>query len=195
MDTTKERTGLCLRTDPVLRWLRAGVIGRGATLPTSEGPRRKRYFDQTASGLPFAPIEELIRDRVLPMMTNTHTEATTCARFMTEQYEEAHRKARRALGAAADDIVIFTGSGATGAINKLIGLLGLRMPGNRAAANTGTKRAGPWSSAAAWSTTPTICPGARPSPTRSTSATTPSGGPTGAISRASCALPATGIAS
>ncbi|MFH1468921.1 MAG: aminotransferase class V-fold PLP-dependent enzyme [Pseudomonadota bacterium] len=130
MDTDKEATRLDLRNDPVLRWLRAGVIGRDATLPTSAGPRRKRYFDQTSSGLPFAPIEELIRDRVLPMMTNTHTEANTCSRYMTQRYEEAHLKARRALRAAPDDVVIFTGSGATGAINKLIGVLGLRIPDN-----------------------------------------------------------------
>jgi selenocysteine lyase/cysteine desulfurase len=121
---------LDIRNDPVLRWLRAGVIGRDATLMTALGVRRKRYFDQTASGLPFAPIEQLLRDRVLPMMTNTHTEANTCSRAMTTWYQEAHEKARRALNAQDDDVVIFTGSGATGAINKLIGLLGISIPDN-----------------------------------------------------------------
>lgn len=119
-----------IRNDPVLRWLRAGVIGRDATIPTSVGNRRKRYFDQTASGLPFAPIEQLLRDRVLPMMTNTHTEANSCSRLMTQWYEAAHDTAKRVLNAADDDVVIFTGSGATGAINKLIGLLGIRIPDN-----------------------------------------------------------------
>ncbi len=122
--------GLDIRNDPVLRWLRAGVIGRDATIPTSVGNRRKRYFDQTASGLPFAPIEQLLRDQVLPMMTNTHTEANSCSRFMTQWYEAAHNTARRVLNASDDDVVIFTGSGATGAINKLIGLLGIRIPDN-----------------------------------------------------------------
>jgi selenocysteine lyase/cysteine desulfurase len=121
---------LDIRNDPMLRWLRAGVIGRDATLQTAVGIRRKRYFDQTASGLPFGPIEQLLRDQVLPMMTNTHTEANSCSRFMTHHYEDAHRKAREALNAGDDDVVIFTGSGATGAVNKLIGLLGIRIPDN-----------------------------------------------------------------
>ncbi len=125
-----DSTPIDIRNDPILRWLRAGVIGRDATIPTSLGNRRKRYFDQTASGLPFAPIEQLLRDRVLPMMTNTHTEANSCSRAMTQWYEAAHATARRALNAAEDDVVIFTGSGATGAINKLIGLLGIRIPDN-----------------------------------------------------------------
>ncbi len=117
-----------VRTDPVLRWVREGIIGRTATIPTPNGIKRKRYFDQTASGLPFAPIEDLIREQVLPYMGNTHTEASYTGRFMTELYEEAHQKVHRALGMHDDDVVVFTGSGATGAINKLIACMGLRIP-------------------------------------------------------------------
>ena len=67
---------LDVRTDAVLSWVREGIIGRTAQIPTPGGMRRKRYFDQTASGLPFGPIEDLIRDEVLPYMANTHTEAS-----------------------------------------------------------------------------------------------------------------------
>jgi selenocysteine lyase/cysteine desulfurase len=119
--------------DPVLQWLRAGIIGRNARLRTPLRPKRrllKRYFDQTASGLPFAPIENTLRRDVLPMMANTHTEASFTGRFMTAQFEAAHAKAAQALNVAADDVVVFTGSGATGAINKLISVLGIRVPDN-----------------------------------------------------------------
>ena len=115
-------------SDPVLQWVRRGVIGRNARIQTPHGIKRKRYFDQTASGLPFGPIEDMIRKQVLPMMANTHTEASATGRFMTAQFEAAHGKARRALGAHDDDVLVFTGSGATGAINKLITVLGLRVP-------------------------------------------------------------------
>ena len=47
---------------------------------------------------------------------------------MTTLYREAHEKVRAALNAGADDAVVFTGSGATGAINKLIACMGLRIP-------------------------------------------------------------------
>jgi selenocysteine lyase/cysteine desulfurase len=118
-----------IRNDPVLRWVREGIIGRTAQIPTPFGSRRKRYFDQTASGLPFGPIEDIIRERVLPYMGNTHTLASYTGRFMTNLYEEAHDKVRQALNAHDDeDVVVFTGSGATAAINKLIACMGLRIP-------------------------------------------------------------------
>ena len=48
--------------------------------------------------------------------------------MLTTLYREAHEKVRAALNAGADDAVVFTGSGATGAINKLIACMGLRIP-------------------------------------------------------------------
>ena len=119
---------LDVRTDPILTWVREGIIGRTAQIPTPGGNRRKRYFDQTASGLPFAPIEDLIRDQVLPYMANTHTEASFTGCYMTTLYREAHEKVRSALNAKENDAVVLTGSGATGAINKLIACMGLRIP-------------------------------------------------------------------
>jgi selenocysteine lyase/cysteine desulfurase len=114
--------------DSVLRWVRESVIGHDAIVPGPFGPHPKRYFDQTASGLPFGPIEDTLRQEVLPWMANTHTEASATGRFMTAQVERAHRRVRDAVRAREDDVVIFTGSGATGAVNKLIGCLGIRVP-------------------------------------------------------------------
>ncbi len=117
-----------MHDDPVLRWARESVIGRDCMVPSPFGTQRKRYFDQTASGLPFGPIEDLIRHQILPMMANTHTEASATGRFMTAQVARAHRRVREAVHAQPDDLVIFTGSGATGAVNKLIACLGIRVP-------------------------------------------------------------------
>src|SRR6185503_680058 len=103
-----------------LRWVRDNVIGRHATIRTPFGTLPKRYFDYTASGLPFGPIEDLVRDRVLPWMANTHTDASAVGGYMTELYEGSKRKVAAHVGAGADDVVIFTGQGATGAINKLV---------------------------------------------------------------------------
>lgn len=114
--------------DPVLAWLREGVISRGAYIPTPFGERPLRYFDQTASGQPFGPIEDLIRQRVLPFMANTHSEASYTGRAMTCLFEAAHARIRRSLNARDDDVVLFVGSGCTGAINRLIAVLGLRLP-------------------------------------------------------------------
>lgn len=119
---------LDIASDPTLQWLRAGVLGRGATVRTPLGERPLRYFDQTASGQPFGPIEDLIRERVLPFMANTHSEASFTGRYMTTLFEEAHGRIARSLNAREDDVVVFVGSGCTGAINRLIAVLGLRLP-------------------------------------------------------------------
>jgi selenocysteine lyase/cysteine desulfurase len=117
-----------LARDPVLHWVRQGVVGRGAVIRTPYGVLPKRYFDYTASGLAFAPIEEMIRDRVLPWLANTHTDQSATGGYMTELYEEAHKKVARHVHAHDDDVVIFCGSGATGAINKLVRAIGLLIP-------------------------------------------------------------------
>ncbi len=117
-----------LRSDPILHWLRQGIIGKNAVIRSPFGLLPKRYFDYTASGLPFAPIEDVVRDRVLPWMANTHTDASATGGYMTELYNRAHQTAARHLNASDDDVVIFCGSGATGAINKLVRAIGLLVP-------------------------------------------------------------------
>lgn len=117
-----------LQSDPVLHWLRQGIVGRSAVIRTPLGVMPKRYFDYTASGLPFAPIEDLVRDRVLPWMANTHTDQSATGGYMTELYEHAHEAAGKHVNADADDVVVFCGSGATGAINKLVRVIGLLVP-------------------------------------------------------------------
>lgn len=114
--------------DSVLHWLREGVIGHQAVIRTPNGSLPKRYFDYTASGLAFGPIEDLIRDSVLPWMANTHTEASATGGYMTQLYEAAHDAARKEVNAGDDDVVVFTGAGATGAINKLLRTIGLIIP-------------------------------------------------------------------
>ena len=115
-------------TDPILLWLQRGVIGSDAVIRTPYGTLPKRYFDHTASGLPFGPIEDLIRERVLPWMANTHTDASAVGGYMTALYNEAHDIAARHVHANSDDVVVFCGSGATGAINKLVRCIGLLVP-------------------------------------------------------------------
>ena len=156
--------GVDVEQDPLLRWVREGVIGRGVPIHTPFGVRPKRYFDQTASGLPFGPIEDMIRDQILPYMANTHTEASYTGRFMTTQFEGAHARIRAAFRAREDDVMLFVGSGCTGAINRLIATMGLRLPERMCARSCCRWTAARWWCAAGWSTTPTTSPGARRSP-------------------------------
>ena len=118
--------------DALLAWLQRGVLGAEARIDSPIREQPVRYFDYIASGRPFGPIEEILARDVLPYMANTHSESSALGRRMSHLYDRAHEKVARYLNAAEDDVVIFTGSGSTGAINHLIYALGLRLPQNLA---------------------------------------------------------------
>lgn len=108
--------------------LRRGVVGAGAVLRTPEGEKPLLYFDYIASGRFHRAIEDELAARVLPFMANTHTESSYTGRLMTRYYEGAFRRIGRYLNAGPDDVLIPVGSGSTGAVNRLITILGLRLP-------------------------------------------------------------------
>ena len=106
----------------------AEVVGERTAIPTPFGLRPLVYADYTASGRAYAPIETFIRERVLPFYANTHSDSSLVGRQSNRLREQARETIRKALNAGPDHAVIFCGSGATAAINKLIGMLELRQP-------------------------------------------------------------------
>lgn len=109
--------------------IRASILGRDTAIETPFGLRRLTYADYTASGRALEFVEDYIRARVLPMYGNTHTETSGTGLQTTRFREEARAMIRDSVGANPDEhAVIFAGSGATGAIDRLIGILGLRLP-------------------------------------------------------------------
>lgn len=87
-------------------------------------PRGGLYADWTASGLTFEPIEKRLAEQVLPYMANTHTEDSFTGRTMSRWLHEANQVIKRHVNASDDDVLLNEGQGMTGALAKLVRLLG-----------------------------------------------------------------------
>jgi len=108
--------------------IRASMIGGDDMVATPFGLRRVTYADYTASGRSLSFIEDFIRHQVLPLYANTHTESSGTGLQTTRFREEAREIIRAAVGGGPEHAVIFCGSGSTGAINRLVDVLNLRLP-------------------------------------------------------------------
>jgi len=107
----------------------SNVIGRRCIMSTPFGKIEMVYADYTASGRFLAFIEDFMQKVVAPTYGNTHTDASMTGAQTSRLREEARDIIRDALHAPKEEYaVLFTGTGATGAIEKLVNVLGLIIP-------------------------------------------------------------------
>ena len=124
--TASPQKASCNDPEQLVGRLREQVIGRNTTLHTPFGERPLLYCDHTASGRSLASIEDAIAREVLPHYANTHSEASHTGRHTGQLREWARQTIKDVINAGPEDALIFCGSGATGAVNTLVHLLGLK---------------------------------------------------------------------
>ena len=91
------------------------------------GIHKTQYFDYTASGLGFKPIENRIYD-VLKTYANTHSKEASMANITSTYYDTAIQSLHHSLDVSEDFAILPSGCGSTSAIKKFQELLGLYIP-------------------------------------------------------------------
>ena len=102
---------------------REHIIGYDQTFVSPYGEQKIIYTDWTASGRLYRPIEEKLLNDFGPFVANTHTETTVSGSAMTKAYQKAKNIIKE-----QDDVLIFSGNGMTGVVNKFQRILGLKVP-------------------------------------------------------------------
>jgi selenocysteine lyase/cysteine desulfurase/tRNA(Ile)-lysidine synthase TilS/MesJ len=124
-DAAAARVGESGEVHALLRFIRSGVVGARELLDCPFGPRRVTYADWTASGRALSFIEDYVAREVLPLYANTHSTASATGLQSTLFRAEARSIVHRCVNGSKDDVVIFAGSGSTGALALLVDALGL----------------------------------------------------------------------
>ncbi|MFY3678091.1 aminotransferase class V-fold PLP-dependent enzyme [Achromobacter xylosoxidans] len=114
-----------LQSPDIIASLADGLIGKDAVIEGPFGLKPLVYADYVASGRALMQVERFVLEHVLPYYANSHTEASFCGGFITRLRREARAVVGRCCGAGDEHAVIFSGSGATMGINRLVHLLGV----------------------------------------------------------------------
>jgi selenocysteine lyase/cysteine desulfurase len=109
---------------------RKHIVGQDQTFVSPFGEQKIIYTDWTASGRLYRPIEEKLLNEFGPFVANTHTETTVSGTAMTKAYHKAKHIIKDHVNANEDDVLIVTGNGMTGVVNKFQRILGLKIPEN-----------------------------------------------------------------
>jgi selenocysteine lyase/cysteine desulfurase len=123
---TKQKSQL----EQYFKQFRDNIVGIDLEFESPYGIQKIIYTDWTASGRLYRPIEEKILNDFGPYVANTHTETTETGTAMTLAYHKAKDIIKKHINCNEDDVLIMSGTGMTGVVNKFQRILGLKIPEN-----------------------------------------------------------------
>ena len=109
---------------------REQIIGIDQSFDSPYGKKKILYADWIASGRMYKPIEEKFLNEIYPFVANTHTDTNVTGSSMTLAYHTARTLIKSHVNADDHDVLISSGSGMTGVINKFQRILGLKIHEN-----------------------------------------------------------------
>ena len=123
---TKQKSQL----EQYFKQFRDNIVGIDLEFESPYGIQKIIYTDWTASGRLYRPIEEKILNDFGPYVANTHTETTETGTAMTLAYHKAKDIIKKHINCNEDDVLIMSGTGMTGVVNKFQRILGIKVPEN-----------------------------------------------------------------
>ncbi|KUO67035.1 MAG: selenocysteine lyase [Lutibacter sp. BRH_c52] len=109
---------------------RKHIVGVDQIFESPYGKKKIIYTDWTASGRLYRPIEEKLLNEFGPFVANTHTETSVTGSAMTIAYHKARSIIKDHVNASKEDVLITSGTGMTGVVNKFQRILGLKVSEN-----------------------------------------------------------------
>ena len=107
---------------------RQNIVGQDYDFDSFYGNQKLVYADWIASGRLYEPIEETIREKIGPMVANTHSFSSETGKASTYAYHKARQIIKDHVNANADDVLVASGTGMTGLLARLQRMMGLRWP-------------------------------------------------------------------
>src|SRR5690606_23326291 len=130
MISTDKATPIPTALEQHFNAFRKHIVGIDQVFETPYGSQKMIYTDWTASGRLYRPIEEKILNDFGPFVANTHTETTESGTAMTTAYHQAKHIIKKHVNSNDDDVLLISGNGMTGVVNKFQRILGLKIPEN-----------------------------------------------------------------
>jgi len=113
--------------EELIQEVRKNIVGQDEAFQGPFGLRRVLYLDWIASGRAVSFLEDYIKSEVLTVYANTHTTTSATGIQSTLFRNEARQIIHSHCKCSINDVVLFAGTGASGAVHKLVKILGLSL--------------------------------------------------------------------